>query len=275
MHIFLNTQKKLREGWWVAIFFLVLASFLFPLILLADRFSYKVSLTHQLIILLLASILCQFLYNKRLQDLAGRINFTWFRELGTGLIYGAVLMLVPAMLLTLMGVIQWQTNNFSSNTLFSGLLLFASVAVAEELLFRGFIFQRFIGAIGPWGAQFIIAGLFLLTHIDNPGMSGITKILASFNIFIASVLFGIAYIKTKRLSMPIGLHFMANFIQGTVLGFGVSGGSNESSLLKPIFTTDLVWLTGGTFGLEASIVGLLCIIGTTVLFYFRKTIILD
>ena len=34
--------------------------------------------------------------------------------------------------------------------------------------------------------------------------------------------------------MPIGLHFMANWAQGTLLGFGVSG-NEETSLLKPVF----------------------------------------
>jgi len=269
MHIFLTDQKIIREGWWVAIFFLILASFLFPLLLLADHYVFEVSLTHQIVILVLASIICQFMYNKQIQDVAGRINTIWLKELGLGMGIGAALMLLPALLLSLFGVVHWQVNDLSSATILSGLLLFASVAVAEELLFRGFIFQRFIGAFGPWIAQLIIAGLFLLTHINNPGMTGAVKVLASFNIFIASILFGIAYIKTKRLALPIGLHLMANFMQGTILGFGVSG-NNESSLLKPLFTTDRVWLTGGTFGLEASVPGLFFVIFITIAFYIWK-----
>ena len=69
--------------------------------------------------------------------------------------------------------------------------------------------------------------------------------------------------------MPIGLHFMANLVQGTVLGFGVSG-HNEFSLLKPVFKTAPNWLTGGDFGLEASLPGLVCVIITVVLLYRWK-----
>jgi hypothetical protein len=90
-------------------------------------------------------------------------------------------------------------------------------------------------------------------------MTGIVKTMASINIFIASILFGIAYIKTKSLAMPLGLHFMANYMQGTVLGFGVSGGE-APGLLKPVFDHAPIWLSGGTFGMEASIGGLCFVI---------------
>lgn len=69
--------------------------------------------------------------------------------------------------------------------------------------------------------------------------------------------------------MPLGLHFMANFVQGGVLGFGVSG-AEQSGLLIPVFGEAPVWLTGGRFGLEASLPGLICIVITLLLFYTRK-----
>jgi uncharacterized protein len=133
-------------------------------------------------------------------------------------------------------------------------------------LFRGFIFQRLIESFGQWPAQLLIAGLFLLTHLNNPGMTGTIKILASMNIFIASLLFGMAYIKTKKLAMPIGLHLMANVAQGPFLGFGVSG-EREVSLFTPAFDSSPAWFTGGVFGLEASIPGLIVLLVLTGLVY--------
>jgi membrane protease YdiL (CAAX protease family) len=93
--------------------------------------------------------------------------------------------------------------------------------------------------------------------------------MASINIFLASILFGLAFIQTKSLAMPLGLHFMANFVQGGVLGFGVSG-AEQSGLLIPVFSEAPVWLTGGRFGLEASLPGLICILIALLLFYTRK-----
>jgi hypothetical protein len=103
--------------------------------------------------------------------------------------------------------------------------------------------------------------LFLLTHIGNPGMTGSIMVFASINIFLASLMFGLAFLRTKSLAMPIGFHFMANWAQGVLLGFGVSG-MEQASILKPIFNGAPDWLTGGSFGLEASIPGMISIIIT-------------
>ena len=61
--------------------------------------------------------------------------------------------------------------------------------------------------------------------------------------------------------MPLGLHWMANWVQGGILGFGVSG-TEQLGLLKPVFGTAPAWLTGGQFGLEASVPGLICVVAT-------------
>jgi hypothetical protein len=103
----------------------------------------------------------------------------------------------------------------------------------------------------------------------KPGMVGTAKILASINIFLASILFGLAYIKTQSLAMPIGLHLMLNFTQGTLLGFGVSG-NQQSSLWTAEVSNAHPWWTGGQFGLEASLPGLLFIIIGCILLYRWK-----
>jgi hypothetical protein len=168
-------------------------------------------------------------------------------------------MLVPALVLTIMGAIYWQIGAFAVTPLIAGVETMAAGAIAEELLFRGFLFQRLIDSLGAWPAQFVVGGLFLLTHLDNPGMTGATRFWAAINIFLASILFGLAFLKTRSLAMPIGFHFMANLTQGPILGFGVSG-NGETGLIKPAFSWAPQWLTGGAFGLEASLPGLICVV---------------
>lgn len=266
--IFFNdTNREIRSAWWVAIFFVILSLFLFPIIMLGDYYGFEITVWHQVVIIILASLICQAVRRKPLYELMGRIDYSWFREFLIGLIIGAMLMTLPALLLTLFGVIRWQVNEISFPAFISGISVMVSVVLAEELLFRGFIFQRLIDAFGELPAQLIISGLFLLTHLNNPGMIGIIKTLASINIFIASILFGIAYIKTKNLGMPIGLHFFANVVQGTILGFGVSG-EKEVSIFTSIVTKAPDWTTGGMFGLEASAVGLFILVAITGSLYF-------
>lgn len=225
-----------------------------------------VSVGIQTVIVMLASWICQLLRRKPLSELIGKFNPRWFKELSLGWLIGSALMIAPALIMRILGWVDWQWNPEGLSTLLSIVLLFAGVAAAEEFLFRGFIFQRLIAGIGEGPAQLILAGYFLLTHLNNPGMTGAIKVLASVNIFLASLMFGLAFIRTQSLAMPFGLHFMANLTQGGVLGFGVSG-TDQSGLLTPIFSEIPEWLTGGQFGLEASIPGLICVVVTLILLY--------
>jgi membrane protease YdiL (CAAX protease family) len=263
--IFFSSERKLRNIWWVVIFFFIMADFLFPLIILADRYEFSIELWHQVIIIAIASVICQLLRRKPLHEILGEINRKWFVQFGVGLIFGFLLMLVPAIFLTVIDLVNWEFKSFSANLASTTLAIFVA-ALAEELLFRGFIFQRLIGGFGRIAAQIVIGLLFVLTHLNNPGMTGLTKQLASINIFMASVLFGLAYLSTKRIAMPLGIHFMANWTQGAFLGFGVSG-EMSSGVFRPVFNSSSDWLTGGQFGLEASVPGLISVIMLCFLLY--------
>jgi membrane protease YdiL (CAAX protease family) len=265
--LFLNKNGKLRNLWWVAVFFLVLAAITFPFILLSQHYKFEITILYQAVIVIAASLICQLLRKEPLSDLFGAFNIKWLKDLFAGLSIGALLMLIPALILFIFGAVSWQINTVDLSKILSVTIVFVAVAVAEEVLFRGFIFQRLISALGNWPAQLIIAGYFLLIHLNNPGMTGNIKLLAGINIFLASVMFGLAFLQTKSLSMPIGMHFMANWVQGVLLGFGVSG-NEQLGFLKPIFNSASAWLTGGSFGLEASIPGLITVV-ITIIFLYR------
>lgn len=267
--IFINAHHRLRNGWWIGIFFFVLASLMIPSKLLADSKDIELSIWAQAGLVFLASVLCQSLLREKFSSLFGALQ-TWPTYFLYGCVLGTVLMLLPACVLLISGYVSWHGgNNYAS--LLPGLSLFAAVAIAEELVFRGFFFQRLLAGIGQWPAQMLMAAYFTLNHWDNPGMTGTIKILASINIFLASILFGLAYIRTKSLAMPIGLHLMLNFTQGTLLGFGVSG-NEQTGVLTPQILSGNTWWTGGPFGLEASAPGLLfIIIGCFVLYRWKPT----
>ena len=271
MNILFNNQKKLRNIWWVGIFFLVLAAFTFPLVLVSQSYGKEVTITQQAAVVVLATWISQAMRKKPMSELLGRMDLTLIKNTLIGLVVGALLMLVPAVVLTLFGYIQWQQGSGNLSSILNTTWAFIAAAIAEEFLFRGFIFQRLRKSIGLSIAQLIIAAYFLLTHVNNPGMTGNIKVLATINIFIASLMFGLAYVKTNSLIMPITFHFMANWVQGTLLGFGVSG-NEQASIMKPIFHNTPDWLSGGSFGLEASIPGLTSVVlATFILYSWRVT----
>lgn len=270
VNLFIDSDRQLRNGWWILVFFFVLAAFLVPILITAQKNNLDVSIGVQAIITIVASMICQWLLRKPLAELSGKFNMRWLKELCLGGAIGSALMLSPALIVGLFGWVHWQWNPSGLSVLLSSFFLFAEVTLAEELLFRGFVFQRLIAGAGRWTAQLIIAAFFLLTHLGNPGMTGGAKVMASINIFLASIMFGLAFIRTKSLAMPLGLHFMANFVQGGILGFGVSG-TEQTGLLILAFENAPTWLTGGQFGLEASLPGLICVLLTALMFYMMKS----
>ena len=263
-NLFLNSDHQLRSGWWILVFFLLLALFLVPIIFMAQKAGTDIPIGLQAILIAVVSGFCQLLRRKPLSELLGTVDLGWFRDLALGGLIGAMLMLIPALFLGITGLVNWEWNPAGSSSLTSGLLLFAGVAIAEEFLFRGFIFQRLLTGIGIWPAQLVVAVFFLLTHLNNPGMTGDVKTLASINIFLASLLFGLAFLRTRSLAMPLGIHFLANWVQGGLLGFGVSG-TDQNGLFIPVLQQGFDWLTGGAFGLEASLPGLVCVLAALAL----------
>lgn len=267
---FRNAERQLRNGWWIVIYFLIMAAMLFPLTFWVRQRNGEIEMWHQAILSVVAAIILQRLRRQRLAEMFGEFNLTWCKQLAFGGFVGSVLMLLPALILVIGGWLSLRAATFNGSLLFTGFLGCAAVAIAEEVVFRGVFLQRLRAGLGIVAAQLIVAAYFWLTHSGNPGMEGNVKYLASINIFVASILFGLAYLKTHSLAMPLGLHMMANFVQGSILGFGVSG-HNEAGLLHPEFGDSPIWLTGGAFGLEASLPGLITLILLTVYFFRRKS----
>lgn len=265
---FINSHRRLRNGWWIAIFFVVLATLLFPLLLVSRGEGASTPIWQQALVVIAASLICQALRRRPLAELTGKLDFTWLTRAIIGVALGAVLMLAPATLLWTTGQVHFSLNPGGAHLLLPPLALFAAVAVTEEVLFRGYIFQRLLDGLGEWPAQILIAALFLLTHVDAIQNAGTIGYLAGVNIFVASLMFGLAFIRTKSLAMPIGIHLAANFVQGGVLGFGVSG-SEEQGLLAPTLSRS-DWVTGGAFGLEASMPGLISVIMLTAALYLWR-----
>ena len=85
-------------------------------------------------------------------------------------------------------------------------------------------------------------------------------------------MYGVAYLRSAgagwgRLWLPVGLHFGWNWVQGTVLGFPVSGTTDFSGAFTDLAASGPTWLSGGAYGPEGSVfslVGRLAIIALVV-----------
>src|SRR4051812_10712042 len=256
--LFFDAHQRLRNGWWILIFIAFIA---------VTRFAYK-PLTHGLkdlglpqpwlesvpfLLALLATWACTRLRREPLSSVGFKLDRRWFREIGWGTLSGLGMALAVVGMIWAIGGVRFELDPARSvGALLVGLYFFLAAALLEETLFRGFIFQRLLDGVGVWPAQILLATLFAAAHWGSPGMQGGTELVAVLDLFLAAVLLGLAYLRTRSLALPIGLHLGWNWTQGHVLGFGVSG-YDFKGWWHPVFQGKAEWLTGGAFGPESSI----------------------
>ncbi|MBU6206499.1 MAG: CPBP family intramembrane metalloprotease [Alphaproteobacteria bacterium] len=132
----------------------------------------------------------------------------------------------------------------------------------EELAFRGVGLRMIEESWGSGVALFITSLFFGLAHLTNAN----SGLMPSLSITVeAGLLLGMAYIASRTLWLPMGVHFGWNFTEGDIWGTPDSGNA-----VPGFFTTTThgnALITGGAFGPEASIITpLLCLVATVVLY---------
>jgi membrane protease YdiL (CAAX protease family) len=144
--------------------------------------------------------------------------------------------------------------------------VFGAAAAAEELLFRGYPFQSLIQGIRFVPATLLVSVSFAFAHVGNPNVTP----LALANIALAGVWLSCAYLRTRALWLPIGLHFSWNFAQTTLFGFPTSGVAVDGRSILELVQAGPDWLTGGMFGPEGGILGTIALgLGTWHVLVFR------
>lgn len=192
----------------------------------------------------------------------------WWRELGRGLVVGAAMLFLAIVLERVCGFAHFtftphpmlRAGSFS-------FVMFAVAATHEEAVFRGYPFQRLAESITPVGAIAATSALFGLAHLANPHRSWISTL----NTALVGVPFAIAYLRTRSLWMPIGMHFIWNFLLGFFLGLPVSGLTISASVLTARVGGP-IWLTGGPYGPEGGLLAMGAILVVTVYLTFTKSI---
>jgi membrane protease YdiL (CAAX protease family) len=142
--------------------------------------------------------------------------------------------------------------------------VFMGAGVWEELFYRGYMLKNLAEGLsspplGPRGAVVLawalISGLFGVMHIGNPNADAFAVV----NIVAAGLMLGLPYVLTGELAVPIGLHVGWNFFQNMVFGFPVSGIEADGATVFSVDQAGPALLTGGAFGPEGGVLGLLAI----------------
>ena len=195
----------------------------------------------------------------------------WQCEAGLGLAMGwslAVLCVIPTVVAG--GIAIFLNLQLTAwGWLVADAAFFALAALAEEIAFRGYGFQRFVHAVGPLGAAVGFAAYYSIVQAQAPGSNR-----ASFAVSIVlSLLLSTAYLRTKALWLSWGLNFGWKASRALLFGLAVNGVNSHS----PVVQGDPMgsfWLTGGGFGLDGTWVAFAVLLAG-LLVIFRVTRDLD
>jgi len=124
---------------------------------------------------------------------------------------------------------------------------FALVALAEEVAFRGYGFQRFEQAVGSLGAALGFAAFYAIVQALLPGANR-----ASIAVSVAlSLALSTAYLRSRALWVSWGINFGWKASRALLFGLAISGETRHSPVVQgnPMGP---FWLTGGGYGLDGS-----------------------
>lgn len=272
-NVFFNQYGRLRSGFRTLIFVLL---FLFIEVTLETAIRVAYALLHDVLpplpyaaffqnmiyrgAFLTAALVAGYLCTRLLEGLPWRalgltLHDHWLRHLLIGSLIGIGSLVLAAAIALVGGGLKFELNTTNAIThvlrsvIASGFLFFFA-ALGEEALFRGYPLQTFARAHHAWIGVLLTCVFFGLVHLANPNVvPGFTLI----NTIIAGIWLGIAYLRTRSLWFPLGVHWGWNWAMGSLFGIPVSGLHLVGApLLKP-HDVGPEWLTGGSYGLEGGI----------------------
>lgn len=167
-----------------------------------------------------------------------------------GLAIGAALGIVVAAVLAAAGALV-VTGSSGWSAVLKPLSEQAMVAVMEELLFRAILFRIVEARWGTRTSLLVNVLLFALAHLPNEHITA----LAVLNTGIAGLALCAAWMLTRSLWLPVGMHFAWNYLYDGVLGIPVSGHAARGWLQVQMAGPE--WLSGGAYGVEGSLVTLI------------------
>ena len=179
-------------------------------------------------------------------------------EFAKGVLVGAIMITTVLVVFFITGDAKFERIQFSLPFLVSWMLVLIGYilqTVAEEIYIRGWLVPIISYHKNAYLAILIASTMFSYFHLDNNGASW----LSTLHLFIFGLFTAVYAMKRGNIWGPCGFHFAWNFIMGNVYGFHVSGYDSESSLMY-FTTSNRTFITGGQFGPEGGIPGLVVFI---------------
>ena len=290
--VFFNEARRLRSGWRL----LILAGLFVVLMIVATgalrvAYALAINLAPALIpgghvadlvfrlTFLGASLAAGYLCTRLLEGLPWRslgliFHARWFRDLLVGSVVGVVSLALATAIAFICGGLKFSISSMPLKAVLITVLfsagLFIVAALAEEALFRGYPLQTLTRARLVWLGILLTSVPFAAIHLRNPNAGGV---LAFINTALAGVWLAVAYLRTRSLWFPLGVHWAWNWALGALFGLPVSGITQVAP--NPILVgSDLgpAWLTGAAYGIEGGVACTVALLVSTI-FIWRTSLV--
>lgn len=150
-----------------------------------------------------------------------------------------------------LGLVEITNIGFNLKSLIYYTGLISISAGYEELVFRCIILTILIMLFKkPLFPLLITSIYFGFVHYDNDHAT----LLSAFSNGLGGVMYGLAFIYTRKIWFPWALHFAWNYIQAPILGFPVSGFKADGIIKLKLL--DNSWISGGLYGPEGGVIGI-------------------
>jgi membrane protease YdiL (CAAX protease family) len=282
--IFLNNVGRVRSGWrlitytglFVVLMFVAtgalrvvyaLAINLVPTLAPGEHFEDLIFRLTFLAGALLAGYICaSFIEGLPWRSLGLTLHSRWLRDLILGSGIGVVSLALAAAIAFVAGGLKFSVSpkplGSVAGTVILSAGLFIVAALAEEALFRGYPLQTLTRARLIWLGILLTSVPFAAIHLKNPNAGGV---LAFINTALAGVWLAVAYLRTRSLWFPLGVHWAWNWALGSLFGLPVSGITRVAP--NPILVgSDLgpSWLTGAAYGIEGGVACTVALVASTI-----------
>jgi membrane protease YdiL (CAAX protease family) len=175
------------------------------------------------------------------------------KEYGCGLLIGLCMIFAVVLGEMLIGGVKFTGISLSADTVPLILLIFIGYMIQgmeEEVVTRGFLMISIARRYPVWVGILTNALLFGLLHMFNPGAT----VFSVINTVLHGILYSLFFLKRDSVWLDGGVHSGWNFSQSCIFGQHTSGMPLMASVFAMTSPTGKSFLTGGDYGLEASVI---------------------
>jgi hypothetical protein len=208
-----------------------------------------------LVMLGVSGISARYLDHRPLRQYGYRLSREWWQNLIIGTGFGALIVAMTIVIALSTDSLRVTSTTLVPDVALLGWLLvffaaFVGVAFYEEFIYRGaFITNAVEGLtarnisrpVATGGALIASTLAFALIHLPGAVLADANVGLVFVKSGLLGGLFGVAYLRTEELALPMGLHLGVNYALMNIFGIGAAGTPGVPSLLTVEHTATGLW----------------------------------